>query len=88
MPATYSDTCGRLTPDGLTADTGLKIQASLTPLNVVTNPPPPAQVYDVAADYSTVNNPNEAVFYTSGRTSNEAAFRRISLIQCHRMACW
>jgi N-acetylneuraminic acid mutarotase len=44
--------------DGLTADTGLKIQASLTPLTRPTNPPPARATYDLKRDYSTNANPN------------------------------
>jgi len=43
--------------DGTTYNTGLKIQATLTPLTI--NPPlPPSQSFDLSADFSLAANPN------------------------------
>jgi hypothetical protein len=49
--------------DGLTADTGLKIQATLILLADLPPPPPPVDFYDVSRDFSPTHNPNGAWSY-------------------------
>ena len=49
--------------DGLTADTGLKIQASLTRLDGPPPPPPSDADFDVSRDFSTASNPGGAWAY-------------------------
>ncbi|HKX62466.1 MAG TPA: LamG domain-containing protein, partial [Verrucomicrobiae bacterium] len=44
--------------DGTTSDTGLKIQATLTPLTITPPPPTPALSFDLSTDFSLDANPN------------------------------